>query len=134
MIKGLDQIQPAGKVIMQEKSIIRGDLGTIKMGKYVILEEGTGAKPVQGDDIKVHYTLRLNDGEKLDSSYDRSQPLDATVGVTGLIQGWMEALTMFNRGSKVFLIIPSQLGYGDRGAGGVVPPNATLYFDMEVLN
>ncbi|MDM1071010.1 peptidylprolyl isomerase [Empedobacter brevis] len=102
--------------------------------KYVILEEGTGVKPVQGDAIQVHYTLRLNDGEKLDSSYDRDQPLDATVGVTGLIQGWMEALTMFNRGSKVFLIIPAELGYGARGAGGVVPPNATLYFDMEVLN
>lgn len=102
--------------------------------KYVILEEGNGAKPVQGDPIQVHYTLRLNDGEKLDSSYDRNQPLDATVGVTGLIQGWMEALTMFNRGSKVFLIIPAELGYGSRGAGGVVPPNATLYFDMEVLD
>ncbi len=88
----------------------------------------------QGDPIQVHYTLRLNDGEKLDSSYDRNQPLDATVGVTGLIQGWMEALTMFNRGSKVFLIIPAELGYGSRGAGGVVPPNATLYFDMEVLD
>lgn len=102
--------------------------------KYVILEEGNGAKPIQGDPIQVHYTLRLNDGEKLDSSYDRNQPLDATVGVTGLIQGWMEALTMFNRGSKVFLIIPAELGYGSRGAGGVVPPNATLYFDMEVLD
>lgn len=102
--------------------------------KYVILEEGKGAKPVQGDPIQVHYTLRLNDGEKLDSSFDRNQPLDATVGVTGLIQGWMEALTMFNRGAKVFLIIPAELGYGSRGAGGVVPPNATLYFDMEVLD
>ena len=102
--------------------------------KYVILEEGKGAKPAQGDAIQTHYTLRLNDGEKLDSSYDRNQPLDVTVGVTGLIQGWMEALTMFNKGTKVFLIIPAQLGYGDRGAGGVVPPNATLYFDMEVLD
>ncbi len=101
--------------------------------KYVILEEGTGEKPVHGDAIQTHYTLRLNDGEKLDSSYDRNQPLDVTVGVTGLIQGWTEALTMFNRGSKVFLIIPAELGYGARGAGGVVPPNATLYFDMEVL-
>lgn len=102
--------------------------------KYVIIEEGKGEKPVHGDAIKVHYSLRLNDGEKLDSSYDRNQPLDVTVGVTGLIQGWMEALTMFNKGTKVFLIIPSQLGYGAQGAGGVIPSNATLYFDMEVLD
>ena len=101
--------------------------------KYVIEKEGEGAKPVHGDAINVHYTLRLADGEKVDSSYDRQDPLRVTVGVTGLIQGWMEALTMFNRGSKVMLIIPSHLGYGDRGAGGVIPPNATLYFDMEVL-
>ncbi|MEG0698233.1 MAG: peptidylprolyl isomerase [Algoriella sp.] len=120
--------------IARQKELEAKALSTPSGLKYVILEEGTGAKPVQGDDIKVHYTLRLNDGEKLDSSYDRSQPLDATVGVTGLIQGWMEALTMFNRGSKVFLIIPSDLGYGSRGASGVIPPNATLYFDMEVLN
>ena len=120
--------------IARQKELEAKALSTPSGLKYVILEEGTGAKPVQGDDIKVHYTLRLNDGEKLDSSYDRSQPLDATVGVTGLIQGWMEALTMFNRGSKVFLIIPSDLGYGSRGASGVIPPNATLYFDMEVLD
>jgi len=102
--------------------------------KYVILEEGKGEKPSHGEAIKVHYSLRLDNGEKLDSSYDRNQPLDVTVGITGLIQGWMEALTMFNKGTKVFLIIPSNLGYGAQGAGGVIPPNATLYFDMEVLN
>ncbi|MBO6213327.1 MAG: peptidylprolyl isomerase [Algoriella sp.] len=120
--------------IARQKELEAKALTTPSGLKYVVLEEGKGEKPVQGDDIKVHYTLRLNDGEKLDSSYDRNQPLDATVGVTGLIQGWMEALTMFNRGSKVFLIIPSDLGYGPRGASGVIPPNATLYFDMEVLD
>lgn len=102
--------------------------------KYVILEEGKGEVPAQGEAIQTHYTLRLDNGEKLDSSYDRNQPLDVTVGVTGLIQGWMEALTLFKKGTKVFLIIPSELGYGARGAGGVVPPNANLYFDMEVLD
>ena len=101
--------------------------------QYVILEEGDGEKPKKGDNIDVHYTLRLANGQKLDSSYDRNQPLNINVGQTQLIQGWMEALTMFNRGSKVFLIIPATLGYGAQGAGGVVPPNATLYFDMEVL-
>lgn len=102
--------------------------------QYVILNEGNGAKPNKGDAIDVHYTLRLANGKKVDSSYDRSQPLAVRVGQTQLIQGWMEALTMFNRGSKVFLIIPPNLGYGSRGAGGVIPPNATLYFDMEVLD
>lgn len=101
---------------------------------YYIEKEGTGAMPVQGDELEVHYTLRLNDGEKLDSSYDRNQPLTAVVGETQLIPGWMEALTMFKKGTKVFLIIPSDLGYGPQGAGGVIPPNATLYFDMEVLD
>lgn len=101
--------------------------------RYVILEQGDGAKPERGDDLAVHYTLRLDNGKVLDSSYDRKQPLDVKVGQTQLIQGWMEALTMFERGSKVFLIVPAKLGYGAQGAGGVVPPNATLYFDMEVL-
>ena len=102
--------------------------------KYVILEEGNGTVPTHGEAIQTHYTLRLANGEKLDSSFDRNQPLDVQVGVTGLIQGWMEALTLFKKGTKVFLIIPSELGYGARGAGGVVPANATLYFDMEVLD
>lgn len=101
--------------------------------KYYIDKEGTGAVPVDGESINVHYTLRLADGKKLDSSHDRNQPLQAEVGKTQLIQGWMEALTMFKKGSKVFLIIPPELGYGAQGAGGVIPPNATLYFDMEIL-
>ncbi|MBF0596085.1 peptidylprolyl isomerase [Faecalibacter rhinopitheci] len=120
--------------IARQKELEAKAISTESGLKYVILEEGQGEVPAHGDAIKTHYTLRLNDGEKLDSSYDRSQPLDVTVGVTGLIQGWMEALTLFKKGTKVFLIIPSQLGYGDRGAAGVIPPNATLYFDMEVLN
>lgn len=101
---------------------------------YYIEKEGSGDLPKEGEVLNIHYTLRLNDGEKLDSSYDRNQPLTAQVGVTNLIQGWMEALTLFKKGSKVFLIIPPELGYGPQGAGGVVPPNATLYFDMEVLD
>ena len=100
---------------------------------YVIEQEGAGAVPAKGEEVKVHYTLRLADGEKLDSSHDRNQPLSAIVGQTQLIKGWMEALTLFKKGSKVFLIIPSELGYGPQGAGGVIPPNATLYFDMEIL-
>ena len=101
---------------------------------YVVEKEGTGNVPANGEEVDVHYTLRLNDGEKLDSSLDRNQPLSAVVGQTQLIKGWMEALTLFKKGSKVFLIIPPELGYGAQGAGGVIPPNATLYFDMEILD
>lgn len=101
--------------------------------KYHVIEKGDGAKPQAGDAIQVHYTLRLADGKIVDSSFQRNAPLDITVGETQLISGWMEALTMFERGSKVLLVIPPALGYGSRGAGGVIPPNATLYFDMEVL-
>ena len=101
---------------------------------YVVEKEGAGNVPANGEEVDVHYTLRLNDGEKLDSSHDRNQPLSAVVGQTQLIKGWMEALTLFKKGSKVFLIIPPELGYGAQGAGGVIPPNATLYFDMEILD
>lgn len=124
----------AEAVIIRQKELEAKAISTESGLKYVILEEGKGEIPAHGEAIQTHYTLRLANGEKLDSSYDRNQPLDVQVGVTGLIQGWMEALTLFKKGTKVFLIIPSELGYGARGAGGVVPANATLYFDMEVLN
>ncbi|MFA5618878.1 MAG: peptidylprolyl isomerase [Weeksellaceae bacterium] len=101
--------------------------------QYYIEKEGSGALPQNGDQLKVHYTLRLSDGSKLDSSFDRNEPLTVVVGQTQLIQGWMEALTMFKKGTKVLLIVPPELGYGEQGAGGLIPPNSTLYFDMEVL-
>lgn len=120
--------------IQRQKDLTSKAKSTESGLKYVIEKEGTGAMPVQGDNLQVHYTLRLADGKKLDSSFDRNQPLEAQVGVTSLIQGWMEALTLFKKGTKVFLIIPPDLGYGPQGAGGVIPPNATLYFDMEILD
>lgn len=122
------------KEIQRQKDLTAKASKTPSGLMYYIEKEGNGTMPNQGDEIEVHYTLRLNDGEKLDSSHDRNKPLSAVVGETQLIQGWMEALTMFKRGSKVFLIIPSHLGYGPQGAGGVIPPNATLYFDMEILD
>lgn len=122
------------KEIQRQKDLTAKAQSTDSGLKYVIEKEGTGPMPAHGDNLKVHYTLRLADGKKLDSSFDRNQPLEAQVGITGLIQGWMEALTMFKKGTKVFLIIPPDLGYGPQGAGGVIPPNATLYFDMEILD
>lgn len=121
------------KEIQRQKDLTAKAQTTASGLKYFIEKEGSGDLPKQGDSLQVHYTLRLNDGIKLDSSYDRDQPLTAQVGVTQLIKGWMEALTLFKKGTKVFLIIPPELGYGPQGAGGVIPPNATLYFDMEIL-
>lgn len=135
----IEALEKAAQLEMQ-KEIDRQKELTAKAQKtesglmYVVIEEGKGDLPNTGDEVEVHYTLRLEDGEKLDSSFDRNQPLTAIVGETQLIQGWMEALTLFKKGSKVFLIIPSNLGYGAQGAGGVIPPNATLYFDMEILD
>ena len=132
-IKAKEQAEK-DKEIQRQKDLTAKASKTESGLMYVIEEEGSGPVPNNGEEVKVHYTLRLNDGEKLDSSFDRSQPLSAIVGQTQLIKGWMEALTMFKKGSKVFLIIPPELGYGPQGAGGVIPPNATLYFEMEILD
>src|SRR5690606_26804043 len=122
------------KEIQRQKDLTAKAESTASGLKYFVEKEGTGAMTAHGDTLQVNYTLRLADGKKLDCSFDRNQPLEAQVGITGLIQGWMEALTMFKKGTKVFLIIPPELGYGAQGAGGIIPPNATLYFDMEILD
>ncbi len=99
--------------------------------QYEILEEGTGAQPTAKDTVKVHYTGKLIDGTVFDSSVERGEP--ATFGVTQVIPGWVEALQMMKAGAKWRLFIPSQLAYGPNGAGGVIGPNQTLIFDVELL-
>ena len=102
--------------------------------KYVVVEEGTGdATPNVGDAVTVHYTGKLLDGKKFDSSYDRGQPIDFPVGKGQVIQGWDEALLGMKKGEKRVLIIPSDLGYGPSGRGPI-PPNATMVFDVELVN
>lgn len=100
---------------------------------YIITQEGTGQPARQGQYVTCHYTLTLADGRKIDSSLDRGQPFRFQVGMGQVIKGWDEALQMFGPGTKVRLLIPPHLGYGERGAGGVIPPNADLIFDVEVL-
>lgn len=102
--------------------------------KYVDVVVGKGASPAAGKTVKVHYTGTLENGKKFDSSVDRKEPFSFTIGVGQVIQGWDEGVMTMKVGGKRKLIIPSKLGYGARGAGGDIPPNATLLFDVELLD
>jgi peptidylprolyl isomerase len=101
--------------------------------EYVDLFEGTGARPKSGDTVSVHYTGWLKSGTKFDSSVDRGSPFEFPIGKGRVIKGWDEGVMSMKVGGKRKLIIPAHLGYGDRGAGGVIPPGATLIFEVELL-
>jgi peptidylprolyl isomerase len=111
------------------------DLITTDSGlQYVLIEEGTGETPQAGDLVEVHYTGMLEDGTKFDSSYDRGQPIIFPLGTGRVIPGWDEGIALLKVGSKAKLVIPSELAYGETGAGGVIPPDATLIFDVELIS
>lgn len=121
----------AGKEFLETNGK-RAEVKTTPSGlQYEVITEGTGAQPKAGDTVKVHYTGKLIDGTVFDSSVERGEP--ATFGVTQVIPGWVEALQLMKAGSKWRLFIPSQLAYGPNGAGGVIGPNQTLIFDVELL-
>lgn len=101
--------------------------------KYTDQVVGTGTTAVTGKTVSVHYTGWLTNGQKFDSSVDRGQPFSFPLGAGRVIKGWDEGVQGMKVGGKRKLTIPSELGYGTRGAGGVIPPNATLIFDVELL-
>ncbi|MDN3666524.1 peptidylprolyl isomerase [Algibacter miyuki] len=102
--------------------------------RYQIIQKGNGATPEKGKTVSVHYKGQLSDGTVFDSSYKRNQPIDFPIGVGQVIPGWDEGISLLKVGDKARLVIPSHLGYGSAGAGGVIPPDATLVFDVELMD
>ncbi|MDO6758785.1 peptidylprolyl isomerase [Tamlana sp. 2_MG-2023] len=102
--------------------------------RYQIIQKGDGAKAEKGKTVSVHYKGQLSDGTVFDSSYKRNAPIDFPLGMGQVISGWDEGIQLLNVGDKARFVIPSHLGYGSRGAGGVIPADATLVFDVELMD
>jgi len=130
------------KRVAAEREAARAELDKLASGfeetksglRYQILQKGNGKSAETGKMVSVHYKGQLADGTVFDSSYKRNAPLDFQVGVGQVIPGWDEGICLLNVGDKARLVIPSDLGYGAAGAGGVIPPNATLVFDVELMD
>ncbi|WP_111708661.1 peptidylprolyl isomerase [Lutibacter citreus] len=101
--------------------------------RYKILQTAEGKPATKGSKVSVHYKGQLVDGQVFDSSYQRKEPIDFTIGVGQVIPGWDEGIQLLKVGEKARLVIPSNLAYGSQGAGGVIPPDATLIFDVELV-
>jgi len=130
------------KRIAAEREAARAELDKLAVGfdetasglRYQIIQKGEGKKAEKGNTVSVHYKGQLADGTVFDSSYKRNSPLDFQVGVGQVIPGWDEGICLLNVGDKARLVIPSDLGYGSAGAGGIIPPGATLVFDVELMD
>ena len=130
------------KVLEEQKKAQEAALASITEGFektasglfYKIETPGTGDSPTQGQNVSVHYKGSLLDGTVFDSSYKRNEPIGFAIGVGQVIKGWDEGIALLSKGAKATLIIPSHLGYGPNGAGGVIPPNATLKFEVELVD
>lgn len=132
MMAGKDQNIADGKDFLA-KNANNKSVYTTKSGlQYRKVKEGNGKKPKPGSKVKVHYTGKLIDGKKFDSSYDRNQPIEITVGVGQVIPGWDEGIQLMDEGSKYVLFIPYNLGYGEQPVGDI-PPGSTLVFEVELL-
>ncbi len=102
--------------------------------RYQMIVKGTGKKAEKGKTVSVHYKGALANGQEFDSSYKRKKPIEFPLGQGYVIEGWDEGIALLNVGDKARFVIPSYLGYGEAGAGGVIPPNATLVFDVELMD
>jgi len=131
VVKGEQEKVAKEEALIKEKfpNAIRTSSGLM----YIILKEGNGATPTSGALVEAHYTGRLLDGTKFDSSVDRGEPLLFLVGRGEVIKGWDEAFRSMKKGEKRILIIPPGLAYGDKGMGRI-PPNETLIFEVELIN
>ncbi|OIQ28369.1 MAG: peptidylprolyl isomerase [Bacteroidetes bacterium MedPE-SWsnd-G2] len=126
---------------LEEKALLDQEMDKLAAGfektesglRYQILQKGEGTSAERGKTVAVHYKGQLSDGTVFDSSYKRNQPIEFAVGTGQVIPGWDEGIMLLNVGDKARFVIPSNLGYGSRGAGGVIPPNATLVFDVELM-
>ncbi len=131
MEKKTAKAKQEGIAFLDENKTKEGVKVTASGLQYKIINEGTGKKPGPTSSVTVHYTGKLTDGSTFDSSVSRGEP--ATFGLNQVIPGWTEGLQLLKEGGKAVLYIPSDLGYGERGAGGVIPPYSTLIFEVELL-
>ena len=133
--KSQADIEKAEEEMRKLDELTSGMIETDSGLKYKISKKGTGSNAKINDILSVHYSLKLTDGSEIDSSFTRGEPIEFTCGVGQVIKGWDEAMQLLNKGAKARLVIPSELGYGPAGAGnGAIPPNATLIFDVELVN
>ncbi|CAI8243895.1 MAG: putative peptidyl-prolyl cis-trans isomerase [Formosa sp. Hel1_33_131] len=130
------------KGLAEAKAVIEAELDILATGfektesglRYQILQKGSGAQAVKGATVSVHYKGQLADGTVFDSSYKRKEPIEFALGTGQVIAGWDEGVALLSVGDKARFVIPSHLGYGAQGAGGVIPPNANLIFDVELVD
>lgn len=130
------------KRIAEQKAAAEAEMEKLAAGfdktdsglRYKMIQKGSGAKAEKGKTVSVHYEGALTNGQIFDSSYKRNQPIDFVLGIGQVIPGWDEGISLLQVGDKARFVIPSHLAYGSTGAGGVIPPNATLIFDVELVN
>ncbi|HKL90841.1 MAG TPA: peptidylprolyl isomerase [Allomuricauda sp.] len=130
------------KRIAEQKAAAEAEMEKLAAGfektdsglRYKIIQKGSGAKAEKGKTVSVHYEGALTNGQIFDSSYKRNQPIDFALGIGQVIPGWDEGISLLQVGDKARFVIPSHMAYGKTGAGGVIPPNATLVFDVELMN
>jgi len=125
--------EKAKRATEEMKKLIKGATTTESGLAYFMIKEGEGVQASAGKTVSVHYTGKLADGTKFDSSHDRGQPIEFPLGEGRVIPGWDEGIALLKVGGKATFIIPPHLAYGERGAGGVIPPNATLIFEVELM-